>query len=434
MAVDSTAFTTILDDILEDIPEFGYGPFTITAIDAGDVKTNDPGLNQMGSNTATERFQNRWLFVPGASTASDAVRSISTISVTSGVCTISHNGPNTGTSAVSQDAYILAISADEVLNMANRWLRTMIARHAPILLVHGPDDNDMQSSGVTSWPATSGITTNTKTTTSAEVYQGARALDLTNNAANGYSRSTLVNCPSNGMEAIGYFMALDESGGGASFILTDQSGNVIDQVDFSEKMFLFGRKQITLATTYTGVYLRLAGTGSSEEHIWQYAGIVFPNIQEFRLPDWASRRYRVKQIVAGIPRTSAAVTDTFYAGSLTYRPLTEGSDYELLFRQADVHPYGVRVLNSYWMTFPLYVVGEATYADVYGGSATFVNYTDTTPAPRAELAAGVRTLIGKRYPKQFPNALGTATADLLDEALFNQREKISRVSGWSKGW
>lgn len=407
----STSFTTILDQLLDNIPGLGW-KFTSASITTTTVTTNNPEVMKLGTEAPSERYTGLFIYVPSAA-AADMVRAVENLSVAavgaSNVATITHSGPHTAT-GTTVTCYLLGLHPDTLRNLANDALEDLYLECA-IPLGHGPADWHMQGSGVTDWTATN--STRTKQTTSSEVWMGARSLSVTNSSANGKVRSAALNM-GHGESGTMFGIGRPDTSGTATLRVVDQDGNTVEDVDFTQEDWTFVRRRFTLGSTDEGILLDLIGSGASEQIEWQAAWVTKDGNNVFRLPSYLDERFKIKGVAVARFHRMGNEEDTYLADAVTFDLLREGIDFSFINRMADANPHMILIHAGYesLLQQPLFLVFSSPYSAPYGVAVTISADSDTSVCPAQVWLAKCEYLLGERYADSFPGLQARAENDL----------------------
>lgn len=407
MATTST-FTTLLDQLLDDIPGLGWS-FTTASIAAGSVTTNDQEIMRLSTNAPSDRFQGLFLYIPSAATA-DEIRSVTTTSVAapaaSNVATLTHAGPNTATGTTAT-AYLLAIHPDILRRLSQDALEREWTDYLVPLSHREFDDYDVQANNVTSWSDTVDATP-TKVTDDTHVYEGLRALRVLNNGANGYSESVSMLVSANrtylawgiGRSAVG------------TVGITVRGSADISSVTTTESRF-----QYLWTTGDTGsnesVTLRVGGSGASDDGYWGGFGFQLIDDTVIHLPSWANQRKKVRGLYRAhfSCESASGVHDAF---SRDLIPLKEGIDWEFKVNAASVWSGRIEVERR-WLSYPLWIAGSRPHSDF----ETISTDASTTSLDFHTWLARFKQLLGEKYRAQWPDLEASASKKLSELTALN---------------
>lgn len=314
------------------------------------------------SNWATDMFSNLnvVIFRPGAASAADYIRYAGELTTSTG--TLAHTGANyadttKGSEGVELWKYGIRPTR-EVVESLNRVLEFEFASGMH-LLSHGSRlDYGMDLAATdTNWTDVGSPTTSAKTATQSTqiVPFGPRAYQLVGDAVNEGTRSAAI-VTGQGREVSAYAIVAADVGT-ASFQLYDSTNSATtgDAVTHSERApMLVALRNKTLPPTCKAVRLNMLGTTNPSDIYWNQVGLYKHDDLTIQLPGFINEGFMAPKLVQGIPRNQVAA-DVWDAGSLDFRPLTEGIDYWLVANHYDAEPYKVRVRDESLFDWPLFV-------------------------------------------------------------------------------
>lgn len=399
MAAITASATGILDELIRRIEGFGR-KFTASASSGGvTITTTDPyvlgAADQDG--TAIETFFNRfYVLMPDMGAAADQIRSVLKHSISGGTATITVNGANFSGALSSKSIYLLARDPNTILAWINEGLRDeRLLVTCETWLSAGPDDGDMQASGVTSWTS-HGSPTVAKDTATADLYQGQRALSVTNQAANEGVYSTTVGM-AHGKGGTAYALALPADASAVMAVQND-AGTDLETVSCTQDTWMLLKKHFTLGAADEGARLDLRASGSADVHLWQAVAIVRDAAVLYRLPTWIRHDHEVVSIAVIDTGEPGDEADTYLADDLHFTMLTRGWDYRINTRHADQQPYSIRLTNEGKTRAQgalLQLTARVPYGRAYNGTGTLTDWSSTTYAPLEQVVAATQEIIGE---------------------------------------
>jgi hypothetical protein len=402
----STALTDILDQLLDTPGLQGLGVKIVgTSTSGGSVTTTTtPEMMRGGTNALSTRFDGGFLLDPGA-TSVNQVRQITNIAVSATEATITTAGPDFDATRSDETMYVLAKDPAVIMAIANDALGENYVT-CPIPLAHGPTDyHGQDSSAATGWPDSSGLNgAPAIQSTAAQVFSGAQSVSVLNDTANGYSDSPVLEGPLNG-RGLAWFIARDDSGGGASLGIYDQASNLIDSIPFTNEAWILGKKEFQLDANDRGVILRRQGVGATEQVDWQCSAVVWLEQEIFHLRDtaWIDEPFELVGVSIGILHSSAYEANTWLASSLELRPLEARDEWVFSSLQADANP-GQLWVRAKWLSYPLFMMVKCPWSAPYGVDKTFSSWTDATECPLRVIVATMTRKFGELWEEDFPKA------------------------------
>lgn len=418
----ATAWSVSLDQILDEVPGYGW-KFTGTATASGaTLTTTDPEINKLGTAAPSGRFEGRFLYIPGGTVGTDQIHSITSLSVSGATTTITTLGTY-GATYTNAVMYIMSDHPDVARRKGNDALGAITVENM-IPLYHGPPDADLQDTDTvdSSWGETAA--TDTATTTASGVWAGKNSLVVTDSGSGGgLTQSALLPAPHDGSGTA--FGIVKPSVGTSALRVIDNSGNIHETVTVTQREHMLIKKRFTLDAADNGLRLELVGVTASAAASWTHAWVVKDNLRFFRLPTSIDERFRFVTLARAVFHAAGDEADTWLADSVEWVRLKENEDYRPNIRQGDANPTSVILEPHVPLDEPLFIIVAASYANSYGVDGTFSTDASTNNCPPRLLVPYVKHLIGLRHPESFPMLAPTDPTDPL--STLGYREYMSRA-------
>ena len=395
----STAFDQLLDS--QSNPPLGYKFLANTSTAAGTVTTTDAEIIQLGAQQSSDRFNERFLWLPELSAAADQVRTIQVggLTISSGTATFTlTNTTNFGQTVSNTTAYILPVHPSLFMAYANDALKRLrIDCLFPV--AHGPEDAFMEKAATTDWTSTGA--TPTKQTTAAEVFLGSRSMKvLDSGGGGGYTQSALDRVAQG--ESVMFFGFAKADVGTCALDILDGSSNEEHSLEFTQEAWLFLRRLVQFGSTDEQFRVRLEGVTASAEGDWQAVWYVRQAETFFVLPSWIDNPTNIKSIQEATFRMAGRDTDTWVAGSMQLERLQQGDDYKFADYAAAANSNILEIRKPHLLQYPLLITVSCLASAPYGIDSTFTAYTGTNPididllvaAWQVEVAKGLNQISG----------------------------------------
>lgn len=390
----ATSGTTLLDQLIDEIPGLGI-KFTGTATAAGQVvTTDDPRINRGGANLPATAYQGRFLYIP-AETGDDQVHSVTTASAAAatGITTITTLDTYDSTTT-DGTMYLLAIHPDTIRNLFNDGLDLEYTDWT--LPITDVTDGDIQTSGVTNWSDTNA--TSSKVTAAGNVLYGIRGLRVLNSGANGYTATAAASRIVRGQSFRAWAFTRADVGTSV-FTVVDTSGNSLGSASYSEENPGLIYVDINPGTSVEEIKFRLGGSGASDDTYWFGVGFYRPDSVEVKLPSFADERFKVKAISTARYKGSTD-SSAYQAQSRQLARLTEGDDWRYINEYASVNALSIELTRTGLLQdMPLFITASVPFS--YFGTLT--TDADTSTCPIQVWKERCKLLIGERYARSFPD-------------------------------
>lgn len=440
MAAITASALDILDELIKRVEGLGR-KLTASASSGGvTATTTDSWVLSLADQdgTAIETYLNRfYALLPDMAAAADQVRSVLKHAISAGTATITVNGANFSGAISSKSIYLLSRDPTTILGWINEGLRDeRLLVTCETWLSSGPDDGDMQASGVTSWTS-HGSPTVAKDTTAADIYQGQRVLSVTNQAANEGVYSSTVGM-AHGKSGTAYALALPAAAS-AVMAVQNNSGADLETVSCTQDTWMLLKKRFKLGDTDEGARFDLRASGASDVHLWQAVAIVRDNATLYRLPTWIRHDHEVLSIATVEAGEPGDEPDTYLADDLRLETLSAKWDYRVNVRHADQQPYSIRLTNegkSRAQGKLLQLTARVPYGRAYNGTGTLADWSSSCYAPLEQVVAATQEIIGENdsafADQRGKGAMLLADTEFPDEPDEEEAVKLPRsYMGWS---
>lgn len=381
----STTLATLIREVARDMFPENY--LEGTALDTS--TTTSLTANELHDDEANALlYRGGWVYIYAGTAVEDYRRIASyTAEATATTGSLAPTRPfsSAPTSTSSFIAYTGALSPDDIKRYLNKALRRMRReRFLPYTLV---TDGLMEQSGTTNWVGSSA--TVAKVTSAATVYEGGRALQVTNTGATGYAYS--VNVP----VVPGQTLALAAAGR-----VTTTSGtatarvrlwDVTNGASIDTETFTARSQVLALMTGMTvpsgcfEVQVRLGADETAIVTAWDMVLLWRQNDRQFALPSDVGSRESVAGVWTMTPQQASPLGGRLYEARSMRPFLQPRTHWDILADPMGVTPY---LLDLSRGTTPQWPFGVQAYLPWDELSA----YTDTTNANMDDLNIYARAL------------------------------------------
>lgn len=424
--------------LYDELSEYAFG-MTVTlasSYGAGNIQSSDQNLLANADNPAANQYRNIYIYRRNR-VAGDQIRRGDALSVTSGVATLTHFGPN-WTNTNDPDGELLVIDPDELNRMINTAL-DQLKVPCPIPLGHGPKDKDLQEADAMSWDDNAtNLSTNTKQATATEVFRGARSLQHVLSADSGYTLPDTPVAIGDGRPGVVFAIGRVSSGTGGRVAVADGNGTEIDTaLTFSEKRWVLARIYFN-GTSNRQAQPKIGGQVSGDSLDWQSAWVVRRDEGHFgaeeALPSWLDERMDIIGIQHAEPIVASSDGgDVWLAGAMHWEELTEGEHYHFYRYEADANPYLIEIDRRYrsLLEDPLFLIVNCPYRAPYGVDNSLNDETTETDAPMDLILAQLKILLGERYPDRFGALADKGRIEKVDRTKhYANAQAKSASTGW----
>ncbi len=284
---------TVLDQILDEVPGLGW-KYTGTATSGGAVvTTTDAEINKLGSgNVDSTRFLTGFNFIPTGTATTDDIHSISTIAISGATTTITTLG-NYGATYTAVSMYILAIHPRILINLMNDALEWERVDYTAPLCHFQFTDHDMAASTSGSY-TDSASAVSSKVTTSANNYEGPRAMRVLNSATNQYTESASLQVTTNS-PCLVWGIGRAQVGTAQLILRGTTTATALQTITTSESRFQYMWARGSVGSN-KAVTVRPGGVGATDDTTW--AALCFLETADtfLPLPSHADQRDRIRVV------------------------------------------------------------------------------------------------------------------------------------------
>ena|SRR3990167_2317213 len=370
---------------------------TATTIATG-TKTIVDAVRFENAAAGEGNYRGRYMYRPAAA-AANRIREAVNVSGTGLV----HEGTAYSGDGSVLDYEIVGMMHPDELNRAIREALRKVYYKAivPVNLppASGSSDDDFAASSASTpydWTA-AGIalnTTVTKSATAADNRRGAYSLICTNSAANGRTRSAIINVTPG--DVLIHGAGVRATTGSAIYRLlnvTNSNSEIGTAITITSQVSQHFIRQDTIPAGCYQVRRQLEGSGASDVTIWDYLFSHLQGIESRQLivPSWLSDNWRLSAF--GPARYGRSVASNQYnASSQMFTSWPESSDWDLYPLEEDATPSMLEIKRPEGLGFEDYWYhGLRPFSDV----VDLDDETDPTNAPQDLFMASVKVEVAK---------------------------------------
>ena len=425
----SITFGDVLDDLIR-FPGLGLKVVVTTSSSAATATSVSPVLARYANETSF--FHQQYLYIPGAAAADDQVRTIVSHAISGTTTTFTfQDNSNYAETLTNEDAYILPLHPDTIMDTANQALERMKVR-VEVPLMHGPASGDMQGSNVDAdWTETNA--TDTVQTTASEVLRGAQSLVVLDGGSGGGYTESAAQRVGQGQSITVFGEAKADTGTGELQVI-DGSSNEQADIVFTEEQWVAFKERVDFDTADETFTLRLVSVAASGSIDWQRVWYVRRSEYRFVLPTWIADRFVIKGLVRRQYMTrSNDGDDVWLADSYHDELLYEGEHYYVTKSPADVNHRTLTLTQTgkQYMDDPLLLIVACPWSAPYGVTATFSSYASTSLVPLDLITAKTWEFLGRNQGWAEMEARGLAIlTEIYHEDEMEQTE-LPKPQAWA---
>lgn len=386
------------------------------------------------------------LYRPGAASAADYVRYVSSSSTNAGA--VVPDADWADVTLTSEDIAMLhgGIHPTWLLRAINRGMGGVYDENIEPLSAK-PSGAVLQDAGFQSSATTQYVESDTdggptmtfsKVTTanSENVFQGIGSGRGLNTQDGGYFRQRFN--VTQREPVVMHALSRLASGTAAQLLLRDVTGsaNIGTTVEHDEGAWQWMRRLETIPDDSKILEVRWQGSGASADVYWGGHSILFPNQARVILDTKWDTEFKMPSLVSVDMAGDSPATGVFPAMSARYTEIPR-TDYSFLFNRQGANPYAVQFHNGtqqHWFQKPVMIQGRRAYSDF----TTFTLALSETTGADLDLiasAALVEAFLDQRIAERVSNP-ETRLADaygyfLEQKRQFQQRGPAQRKQPWS---